>query len=208
MADQKLLEWAKQLQAIAQNGLAYADGNHFDIERYEQVRELAAEMMAFGGNLGKTVLLEIFKQESGYATPKVDVRGVVFRDNQVLLVKEISDGKWTLPGGWADVNQTPREVVVREVVEESGYEVVPVKLLAVYDRSKHAHAPQFPFHVYKLFILCELVGGTATLSNETSAVDFFAEDSLPELSISRVTPAQIKRMFEHHRNSNLATDFD
>ena len=208
MAEQNWLDWSKQLQAIAQNGLAYADGNHFDIERYQQIRELAAEMMASVGNLEKTVLLEIFKQESGYATPKVDVRGVVFRNNQILLVKEISDGKWTLPGGWADVNQTPREVVIREVSEESGYKVVPVKLLAVYDRSRHSHTPQYPFHIYKLFILCELVGGEATPSNETSDVNFFPENSLPELSISRITDAQIKRMFEHYRNPNLATDFD
>jgi len=208
MTEPKWLEWSKHLQAIAQNGLTYADGNYFDIERYNQIREIAVEMMAFHGKLEKPVLLEIFKRESGYATPKVDVRGVVFRNNQILLVKELSDGKWTLPGGWADVNETPREVVVREVREESGYDIAPVKLLAVYDRSKHPHEPLYPFHIYKLFILCNLLGGEPTVSGETSEVGFFGEKKLPELSVSRITPSQIKRMFEHYRNPNLATDFD
>jgi ADP-ribose pyrophosphatase YjhB (NUDIX family) len=208
MTEPNWLVWAKNLQAIAQNGLAYADGNHFDIERYHQIREIATEMMALRGNIEKSVLLEIFKRENGYATPKVDVRGVVFRDGQILLVKEISDGKWTLPGGWADVNETPKEVVVREVKEESGYDVAPVKLLAVYDRSKHQNEPMFPFHVYKLFILCDLLGGNPAISNETSEVGFFDKNLLPELSVSRVTKNQIKRMFEHFRNSDLATDFD
>ncbi len=208
MIQPKWLEWAIRLQAIAQNGLEYAEGNHFDIERYNQIREITIEMMAYHGNMEKPFLLELFKRESGYATPKVDVRGVIFRDNQILLVKEISDGKWTIPGGWADVTETPREVVVREVKEESGYLVAPVKLLAIYDRSRHEHEPQFPFHIYKLFILCELLGGKAAASLETSDVSFFDEQALPELSVSRVTEAQIKRMFEHYRNPDWAADFD
>jgi len=208
MTEPKWLEWSKQVQAIAQNGLTFADGNHFDIERYDQVRGIAAEIMAFHGKLEKPVLLEIFQRESGYATPKVDVRGVVFRNDRILLVRELSDGKWTLPGGWADVNETPREVVVREVREESGYDVAPVKLLAVYDRSKHPHEPLFPFHIYKLFILCDLLGGEASVSDETSEVGFFKEQELPELSISRITQSQIERMFEHYRNIDLAADFD
>jgi ADP-ribose pyrophosphatase YjhB (NUDIX family) len=152
--------------------------------------------------------MEIFKREAGYATPKVDVRGVVFQSDTILLVKEVADGGWTLPGGWADVNESPKESVVREIREESGYETKPLKLLAIYDRSKHAHVPAFPFHVYKLFILCDLIGGASTTSVETSDVEFFAEHELPNLSLSRVTPSQIRRFFEHHRKPNLPTDFD
>ena len=133
---------------------------------------------------------------------------MVFRDDKVLLVREVADGCWTLPGGWADVNESPSESVVREVREESGYETRPVKLLAVYDRSKQGHVPAFPFHVYKLFILCELIGGEAATSFETSGVGFFAEEELPELSLSRVTPEQIRRLFEHWRHPEWATDFD
>lgn len=204
----KWLAWAKELQAIAQIGLTYSTENHFDVERYERVREIAAEIMAAHSDLDGRVLLELFKRENGYATPKVDVRGVVFREQKILLVKEVEDNRWTLPGGWADVTDTPRQAVAREIWEESGYRTEPVKLLAVYDRSQHGHQPSFPFHVYKLFILCELVGGEAKTSKETSGVGFFAEDALPELSTSRVTTAQIRRMFAHHRDRSLATDFD
>ena len=208
MTEPRWLQWAKELQSIAQAGLAYPSGNHFDAERYARVREIAAEIIASAGHVEKDIILELFRRESGYATPKVDVRGVVFRGGEILLVKEREDGRWTLPGGWADVNQTPREVVAREVKEESGYEVEPVKLLAVYDRSKQGHQPAYPFHVYKLFIGCEITGGAAAESAETSEVSFFAEDNLPELSASRVTERQIRRMFEYSRLPALAADFD
>jgi ADP-ribose pyrophosphatase YjhB (NUDIX family) len=202
------LRWAKELQAIAQIGLAYPTGNHFDRERYERIREIAAEMMAAGGGMDKESLLGLFEREEGYATPKVDVRGVVFREDKILLVREVADGGWTLPGGWADVNESPKESVVREVREESGYEARPMKLLAVYDRSKHGHAPAFPYHVYKLFILCELTGGVARASVETNGVGFHGEDDLPELSVSRVTASQIRRFFEHRRHPEWPTEFD
>src|SRR2546427_372538 len=204
--ESKWLEWAKGLLAISQNGLTYSE-NHFDIQRYEAIREIGSEIMASSAGVDKTVVMEIFKREAGYATPKVDVRGVVFQSDTILLVKEVADGAWTLPGGWADVNESPKESVVREIREESGYETKPFKLLAIYDRSKHGHVPAFPFHVYKLFILCDLIGGASTTSVETSDVGFFAEHELPDLSLSRVTPSQIRRFFEHHRRPNLPTDF-
>ncbi len=206
--DPQWLRWAKELQAIAQIGLAYSSTSHFDVERYTRIREIAVEIMSLWGEVEKGTLLELFQQEKGYATPKVDIRGVVFRDDQVLLVREVADGCWTLPGGWADVNESPSESVVREVREESGYETQPVKLLAVYDRSKQGHVPAFPFHVYKLFILCELIAGEAATSFETSGVGFFTEEELPELSLSRVTPEQIRRLFEHWRHPEWTTDFD
>ena len=165
-------------------------------------------MVATGSGMDISIIHNLLDQESGYATPKVDVRGVVFREGKLLLVKERSDGGWTVPGGWADIGQSPAENAVREVYEESGFRTRPVKILAIFDRSKHSHAPLFPFHVYKIFLRCEMTGGTATPSSETDAVAFFAEADIPELSISRVTPWQVKRLFEHHRNPDAPTDFD
>lgn len=201
------LKWARQLAALAQDGLAYSEIT-YDIERYEQMREIAAEMMAQGFDLDKKSVLDLLAAEEGYATPKVDVRGAAFRDGKILLVREALDGGWTLPGGWADPHQSASEAVAREVFEESGFEVRVTKLAAVYDRSKHPHLPLCPFHIYKLLFLCEITGGQATESHETTGVDFFAEDNIPQLSISRTLPFQIARMFEHHRNRALPTDFD
>jgi len=203
----KWVEWSRRLMALAQNGLAYSD-NHFDIERYEAVREIAAEVMADRSGTHRRQVLDLFSRETGYATPKVDVRGVVFRDDSILLVKEREDGLWTLPGGWADVNESPSEAVVREVREESGFRTCATKLLAVFDRAKHPHVPPLPFHVYKLFIQCELTGGGAASGAETADVAFFRETDLPDLSVSRVTPPQLARLFEHLRHPELPTDFD
>lgn len=204
--DPKWLEWAKRLQAIGQNGLAYATDS-FDIERYESVREIAAEIVAIHSGVDLNYVRDFFASEAGHATPKVDVRGAVFRADTILLVRERQDGLWTLPGGWADVNESPSEAVVREVYEESGYRTQAVKLLALYDRSRHAHTP-FPYHVYKLFFQCELVSGVPSQSVETDGVAFFREDEIPELSLFRVTPAQVTRLFEHYRHPDWPTDFD
>ena len=208
MKEPKWLQLAKELQAIAQIGLAYSADSYFDAQRYERIREIAAEIMACDGKFEKEFLLDLFSRESGYATPKVDVRGVAFEDDKVLLVKETSDGLWTLPGGWADVNESPRTAVEREVWEESGFKITAKKILAVYDRSLHEHTPAFPFHVYKLFFLCEITGGCREKSYETEAVEFFAENNLPPLSVSRVTEKQIRRFFEHLHRDDLPTDFD
>jgi ADP-ribose pyrophosphatase YjhB (NUDIX family) len=150
---------------------------------------------------------ELFAADSGYATPKVDVRAVVFEGDALLLVRERSDGLWTLPGGWADVGASPREVAEKEVREESGYLVRASKLLALYDRDRHGHPP-IAHHVYKLFVRCELLGGSPRESLETSGVGFFREGELPELSLTRVTPAQLARMFEHRVNPHWPTDLD
>ncbi|MFK0731794.1 MAG: NUDIX hydrolase [Gloeotrichia echinulata GP01] len=202
----KWLEWGQKLQAIAQNGLTYSEGV-YDIERYKQLRAIAAEIMATYANVEHSYILDLFSQETGYATPKVDVRAAVFQDDTILLVKERSDGGWTLPGGWADVGDTPSEVAVREVAEESGYEVRPLKILAVYERQRQGHPP-LPFYTYKLFFHCELIGGSPSPSIETEEVGFFGEDSIPELSLGRVTRAQITRLFQHYRQPDLPTDFD
>jgi ADP-ribose pyrophosphatase YjhB (NUDIX family) len=205
----KWLKWAKQLAALAQDGLTYSD-NEYEIDRYEQIRRIAAEMMSAGLKIETRQVIDLLSREQGYATPKVDVRGAVFRDDKILLVREkIDNDAWTLPGGWADPGQSPSEAVVREVFEESGFEVRAVKLAAVYDRSKHPHRPLMPFHLYKLFFLCEITGGAARQSYETTGIEFFAEDNIPkDLSISRTLPFQIAHMFEHHRRPALPTDFD
>lgn len=202
------LEWAKKLQAIAQTGLHY--GNHpFDIERYEHIQQIAAEMMAAHTGVEPTLVQEMFQQEWGHATPKVDVRGVAFREGKVLLVKERSDGGWTLPGGWADIGEPPSRAVEREIFEESGFEAKATKVLAVYERDhlRHGHPPE-PHHSFKLFFHCEIVGGSAKTSNETSDVGFFGPDDIPPLSLGRVVPSQISRFFEHLRDPDRPTDFD
>jgi ADP-ribose pyrophosphatase YjhB (NUDIX family) len=200
------LNWTQRLQALAQTGLAYAS-DPYDIERYEQIRRIAAEIAATHSDTDPDQIGGMFAAQAGYATPKVDVRGAVFRDDTILLVKERSDGCWTLPGGWADVGDSPSEAVVREITEESGYLTRAVKLLAFYDRNRHGH-PIYPFHAYKVFFLCELIGGAAATSDETAEVGFFPEDGLPELSLTRVMPAQIARLFAHYRHPEWPTDFD
>lgn len=200
------IAWAQRLQAIAQTGLTFTQ-NPFDAERYEMIREIAAEIMAEQSELDIQSIRDLFADQAGYATPKVDVRGVVFKDDKILLVKERRDGRWTLPGGWADVGDSPAEATEREVLEESGYRAKAVKLLACYDRHKHGHPPH-AFHIYKLFFLCDLEGGAPTTSIETEGVGFFPENEIPPLSLPRVTPVQIARFFEHYRHPDWATDFD
>lgn len=200
------LDWASRLQAIAQNGLLYAT-NPFDIQRYEAIRDIATEMMACGSDASFETIRGLFVAQSGYATPKVDVRGVVFQGETILLVRERADGLWTLPGGWADVGDQPAQAVEREVFEESGYQVRAAKLLAVYDVRRHDHPPR-PFHSYKLFFQCELIGGAPTASDETDEIGFFPENNLPPLSLGRVTPSEIARFFEHYRHPDWPTDFD
>ncbi len=206
----RLLDWTRRLQAIAQTGLTFAK-DPYDVERYHAVRQLAAEMAASGPEgLDEVELVDLFARDTGYTTPKVDVRAVVFDSGgHLLLVRERADGGWTLPGGWADVGESPAENVVREVREESGFEVRAVKVLAVYDRDRHPHPPMLTA-VYKLFVRCEITGGAALqVTLETVGAGFFAEDAIPQgLSTGRVTASQIRRFFEHYRQPDLPTDFD
>lgn len=206
LVDLRWLEWGQQIEAIAQNGLNYTEGV-FDRERYKSLQIIAAEILATYANVEPTYVLDLFSREVGYATPKVAVRGAVFREDCLLFVREKDDGFWTIPGGWVDVGESPSEAIEREVFEESGYQTRTVKMLAVYDNQKHGHPPT-RHHGYKLFMLCELLGGVPTQNIETDAVEFFGENEIPELSPSRVTPSQIARLFEHHRQPDLATDFD
>jgi ADP-ribose pyrophosphatase YjhB (NUDIX family) len=199
--------WAQRLAAIAQNGLTYAQ-NPFDHERYEGLRTMAAEMMARLAGAPAKDVRAMLALEGGYATPKVDVRGAIFDGDRVLLVREVMDGRWTLPGGWADPGDTPREAVEREIREESGYEAHAVKLAAVYERARQGHVPPLPFAVFKLLFLCECTGGAPSVSNETDGVGFFPIDELPPLSLGRIMPSQIRRLHEHSRHPDWPTDFD
>ena len=200
------LDWARRLQAIAQTGLTYAE-DRFDVERYTSIRSIAAEIMSSNVGAPAPSVVDMFSVDGGYATPKIDVRAAVFRDGKILLVRETVDGCWTLPGGWADVGDPPSVAAVREVKEESGFDVVARKLLAVYDRDLHGHPP-IPFHAYKVFFLCELTGGTSHTSHETDAVDFFPADSLPPLSLTRTTADEILHMFEHYTHPDWPASFD
>jgi ADP-ribose pyrophosphatase YjhB (NUDIX family) len=200
------LDWARRLNALAQTGLTFTQ-DQYDIERYTEIRTIAAEMIAHGADADASRVLDLLASDAGYATPKVDVRGVVFGDGKILLVQERSDGLWALPGGWADVGDSPAEAVVREIREESGYETHATKLLALLDRNRHGH-PAHVNHIYKVFIRCEILGGSPTTSHEIQGVGFFAEDEIPELSLTRIVPAQIARMFEHQRHPDLPADFD
>jgi ADP-ribose pyrophosphatase YjhB (NUDIX family) len=191
---------------MAQNGLTYTT-DPYDRERYTAIRTIAAEIIAAHTHGDVHAVQGLMAGEVGHATPKVDVRGVVFRDDALLLVKERQDGRWPPPGGWADVNESPSDAVVREVFEESGYQTRAVKLLAVYDRRKHAHPPHL-FRIYKLFFRCELIGGVPASSVETDGAAFFRAGMLPELSVGRVTSGQIARLFEHYRHPDWPTDFD
>jgi len=206
MNDKQWLLWINELQSIAQIGKAYCDDT-FCQERYARLHQLTAEIAASFTTFPQQHIADLFEKETGYLTPKLDVRGAIIQDNQILLVRERADDLWTLPGGWADINDSPSEGVVREVREESGYDVKVTKLAAVLDKRKHDHPPALP-HIYKCFFMCEITGGKPQVNHEISEIAFFDKDELPPLSLPRVIPAQIHRMFEHYQNPALPADFD
>jgi ADP-ribose pyrophosphatase YjhB (NUDIX family) len=196
----------RELRSIGQIGLAFCR-DPFDRQRYQRIQELATAVIGQGAGRVDPGLLDYIRHDVGYATPKVDVRAAAFVDGRVLLVREVSDGLWTLPGGWADVNDSPSDSVVREVFEESGFRARAVKLAAVYDFRKR-NRPHHLDSIYKMFFICELVGGAPVSSIETSEVGFFAPGELPPLSTGRATAEQIQRMFRHAAEPALPTDFD
>lgn len=203
----KWIGWARELQAIAQTGLHFAE-SEYDQERYRKILDISAEIFADHSGESPEMIRTLFAKQTGYATPKVDVRGVVFQEGRLLLVQERSDGLWTLPGGWADVNDSPSEAVEREIVEESGFKAKAERMLAVFDRAKQNNDPPFPFHVYKLFILCQLVGGEAATTFETSGVNFFSEHEIPPLSVARTSRNQIQFCFDSIKNPAAPCWFD
>ena len=191
--NEKLLDWAVKLQALAQAGLYYGRDS-FDRERYEQVRGLAAEMLAFQTELPLEKVEELFCGETGYQTPKLDTRAAVFRDGRILLVRE-NDGLWSLPGGWVDVDLSVGESAVKEVREEAGLEVELERVIAVQDREKH-NRPRYAWKICKVFVLCRLLGGAFQPNSETTASGWFALDQLPPLAEAKNTREQLEMCFE------------
>jgi ADP-ribose pyrophosphatase YjhB (NUDIX family) len=201
-----VLDWARKVRALAQNGLAFTR-DPFDRERYHELQDLAAALLAGALEIPLERARALWDGEHGYATPKVDVRGAIFEAERVLLVRERSDGRWALPGGWVDVNDAPSAAVAREIREESGYEARAVKLAALIDRRRHPHPPAI-HHIYKLMFICERTGGEPAAGTETDAVEFFPLRALPELSTGRILAPQIERLYVHHLHPDLPADFD
>jgi len=201
----KWIEWAREIFSLSQAGLTYS-GNEFDIERYRRLQEITAEMIASQSNLSKESVLESFAMQAGYITPKVDVRGAVIRENKILLIQERMDERWAMPGGWADLGDTPATVAEREVWEESGYHVKAEKLIAVLDANRIE--PMEFYHAFKLIFLCRLIDGEPQTSHETLAVDFFDLQELPPLSLYRTNEEMVQEVFAHVNDPDRRTLFD
>ncbi len=207
--EQKWIDIAAEIKEIAQKGLTFASDS-FDIERYRRLQQIAIDIYAGLSNEDPQLIRRAFQDDTGYPTPRTDCRGVIFRDDKLLMVKEIEDGGWTLPGGWCDNRMTGSENVAREVWEETGFTVQVQRLLGVLDRDKFGDHPKYPYNVYKLFYLCQITGGQATASNETSQVEFFTEEQIAslQLSESRTKHYQLKKIFELYRNPQMPAMFD
>ena len=199
MIEKQIVELSNRIRALAQIGLVYAD-NQYETERNGEIISVCDEIAALLAGRRADEIKECFVPEKGYVTPKVDVRAVVFNDRgEVLMSRESADGNWSLPGGWADVGYTPSEVAVKETKEETGLDVVPVRLLAVLDKRRHNHPPAL-YYIYKVFIQCEPAGGELSPGFDILDCGFFAQDALPPLSLSRITKEQIDLMFEYKDN--------
>ena len=201
----KWMEWAQEIFSLSQAGLAYSQ-NPFDLERYKRLQEITAEMISSQSELEKEEILKSFSMQAGYITPKVDVRGAVVHDGKILLIQERADDRWAMPGGWADLGNSPASVAEREVWEESGFRVKAEKVIAVIDANRIE--PFEFFHAFKIIFLCTLVDGEPRTSYETLAVDFFDPDHLPLLSSFRTNEEMIREVFAHVQNPDRPTAFD
>lgn len=200
------LEWAREIQAISQTGIYYSN-NEYQRARNMRLQEISAEMISAQSNLNYDELFEIFTDQRGYATPRVDVRGAVFRSGKLLMVREVLDGGWTMPGGWADVGDYPSQAVEREILEETGFNADAQRVIGIYDANRVQ--PLDLFHAYKIVFLCEITGGKAQLSNETSEIGFFGEHEIPQpFSGQRVGSRHIEDSFAVLRNRNLPVFYD
>jgi ADP-ribose pyrophosphatase YjhB (NUDIX family) len=206
MTPSRWLEWAREIQALAQTGFHYAE-NEYQRQRYQRMMEISAEIVSEHSNLEYPSIVETFDNQIGYATPRVDVRGAVFQDKRLLLVRERMDGGWTLPGGWADVGDVPSQAAEREVWEEAGFRVKAHKVIGVYDANRVGRLDLF--HAFKIVFLCELISGQAKPSIETSEVEFFGREELPEvLSGERTHLRHIQDAFASHEDPTCPTVFD
>lgn len=203
---EKWLEFAIEIQSLAQAGLAYTD-NVYDKERYERLREISAEMIAEKVDLKLNKIKDLFCNEKGYQTPKIDTRAAIFKDDRILLVHE-NDGLWSLPGGWCDVLESIKSNTIKEVKEETGLEVEASKLIAVQDRNKH-NKPVYAYGVCKIFVLCNIIGGKFVKNIETTETKYFKYDELPDnLSEAKSNKEQIKMCFDAFHSNNWNVMFD
>jgi ADP-ribose pyrophosphatase YjhB (NUDIX family) len=199
------MDWAREIFSLSQAGLTYSE-NPYDIERYKRLQEITAEMIASQSDMKKESALESFSMQAGYITPKIDVRGAVIRDGRILLVQERADGRWAMPGGWADIGNAPASVAEREVWEESGFRVQAEKVVAVLDANRIE--PMEFYHAYKIIFMCKLLDGEPRTSHETLAVDFFDPGELPPLSLFRTNEAILRGVFAHLQDPLRPTMFD
>jgi ADP-ribose pyrophosphatase YjhB (NUDIX family) len=202
----KWLEWATELQSIAQAGLTFGE-NQYDRDRYQQIRDLSVDILQEYTGMDHKKISDLFASETGYQTPKVDIRAAVFNEGKILLVNEKIDGKWSLPGGWADVNSSVSESAIRECFEEAGAVVKPKRIIAIHLGNRHNNH-NFPFTIYKIFVECELIEYRFAENTETLGSDFFSQDDLPELSTERNTSEQIKMCFDARKSKVFETIFD
>ena len=202
----KLLNWAIELQSLAQAGLTYGK-DKYDIERYQRIRDISAEMIAEKADVSFEKAKELFCNETGYQTPKIDTRAAVFKDDKILLVNE-ENGTWSLPGGWCDVNMSVGDNTVKETFEEAGLTVKPVRLIAVQDRNRH-NTPVYAYGVTKVFMLCSLIGGEFRANTETTESRYFSRDDIPEnLANEKNTKEQILMCFDAAADKNFPVNFD
>jgi ADP-ribose pyrophosphatase YjhB (NUDIX family) len=201
----KWIQWAREIFSLSQAGLAYSR-NEFDLERYKRLQEITAEMIESQSNISSEEALTSFSMQAGYVTPKIDVRGAVVHEDKILLIQERMDGRWALPGGWADLGNAPASVAEREVWEESGYRVKAEKVVAVIDANRIE--PMEFYHAFKIIFLCRLMGGEPKVSYETLAVGFFELNGLPPLSIYRTNEDMLLEVFAHVKNPSRPTAFD
>lgn len=199
------MDWAVELQFIAQAGLAYSR-DPFDLERFQRIREISAEIMSRKTGLSLEHVKEVFCSETGFQTPKLDTRAAIFENDKILLVKE-KDGKWSLPGGWVDVNLSIRSNTEKEVREEAGLDVVAERIIALHDRNRH-NPPPYAYGICKVFVLCRKTGGSFIPNTETVESRYFAPDELPKLSLAKNTPEQVLLCFEAYRDKNWNPVFD
>lgn len=202
----KWLEWTKKLQSIAQAGIEYSK-DPFDIERFEQIRALSIEIMSAYTELDHSKVRTLFANETGYQTPKVDIRAAIFKEDKILMVREKVDKKWSLPGGWADIDLSIGENIIKESMEEAGAIVKPKRIIGALDRNKHID-DAFPYSVYKIFVECDYVEGKYVENIETIESNFFAFNELPELSVGRNTKSQIEMCFNAREADVFETVFD
>lgn len=204
--ENRWLTWATKLQSIAQAGLEYSK-DKYDIERFNEIRNISAEIISEYTDLSMGKVKDLFCNEKGYQTPKVDVRAAIFKDEKILLVKESLDGSWSLPGGWADIGLSVKENIIKESFEEAGVKVEPERIIAIQDRDKN-NKPIGPYSVYKIFVLCKLIEGEFKENIETEESGYFKLEELPRLSEERNNKEQIELCFKAKNDPNQETYFD